>query len=58
MEKQNNQICTGLLHNCTAAMRAEKKITKKETKLPQNVVGIANKSDQKAWSVFGEVYWL
>ncbi len=58
MEKQNNQICCGLLRNCTEAMQAEKKITQIKTKLPEINIGIINKSDKKPWSVFEGHYWL
>lgn len=58
METQNNQICTGLLQNCIAAAQAEKKISHAKNKLPEIVIGIANKSEAKPWSVFGENYWL
>ncbi len=58
MEKQNNQICTGLLRNCTAAMQADKKIVKKETEIIKANINLTGKNAQEPWSIFGEVYWI
>ncbi len=60
MEKQNNQICTGLLRNCTAAVQADKKIAKKvnENEIVKGNIHLTGKNDQKPWSIFGDVYWI
>ncbi|MBA3681615.1 MAG: hypothetical protein H0W73_10700 [Bacteroidetes bacterium] len=60
MEKQNNQICTGLLRNCPAAAQADKKITKKETEneIVKGNISLNGKNDEKPWSIFADVYWI
>lgn len=58
MEKQNNQICTGLLRNCSMALQADKKIAKKEIKLNDKHIITSKKNSEQPWSVFGEHYWI
>lgn len=58
MEKQNNQICKGLLRNCTTAVQADKKIAKKESEIVKGSINLTGKNDQKPWSIFGDVYWI
>ena len=59
MKKINDQICMGLLNNCPVGRTAEKSVTKKETKTNEiNASSIDKKSQQKPWSVFGDLYWI
>ena len=58
MENSKNQNCLGLPHFCSAGLQAPKVAVKPEIKMPASRTSTQANTNQKPWSVFGELYWI